>query len=446
MHFFCYSHTKLLFFNVINVDVSLNKIITFVQIFSKVMKKALLALVTILAFSCSEKIETTPEPSDGISKTIIVYMVADNNLNYTDNIDIYDINELEYAVASLNTDANVIVYIDSYGSGDISSKPQIFEITADKTQAAYEWNSSSSTYSFVSNITSTVIKTYDEQDSTNPTVVNTVLSDIIDLYPADSYGLVLWSHATGWVEDNPSEVATMAFGTDKNDNRYSTGYSIDNASLAAALPVYFDFILFDCCLMGNAETIYEYRNCTPTIIASPNEVLVGGMPYNKVLTHLISGDYDAAAEAFYNHYANQEYIVSSGGYAVDAATIAVYNTSKIEALAAVIAEQTARCGGYPESVTSTIRNTIQTMGYTSTYQKMFFDLADAVDVLFDDEAHQAVCDALDNLISYKAATPDFVGVAMDTYCGLSTYVPLTTSSNSYYNTLAWPQLTGWDQN
>lgn len=226
----------------------------------------------------------------------------------------------------------------------------------------------------------------------------------------------------------------MSFGDDNS-------YGINNDVLAAALPISFDFIWFDCCLMGNAETLYEYRSKASTIVASPNEILAYGAPYEKIVPYLFEGDYDGGAKSFFYHYSSNNTDLCSGSVMTAAATIAVYDPSKLEDLATVIAAQTERCGGYP-TVTSTTG--IQTMGYSSAYQKQFFDLVDAIDYLFDNEAVEAVEAALDELISYKAATSSFGSVAMNTYCGISIYVPKTTDQNTYYNSLSWTQAVGWD--
>lgn len=41
-----------------------------------------------------------------------------------------------------------------------------------------------------------VLKTYEEMDSADPEVLKEVLNEMQELYPSDSYGLILGSHAS----------------------------------------------------------------------------------------------------------------------------------------------------------------------------------------------------------------------------------------------------------
>ena len=51
--------------------------------------------------------------------------------------------------------------------------------------------------------------------------------------------------------------------------------------------------------------------------------------------------------------------------------------------------------------------------------------------------------ALAECISYKAATPSFLGIAIKNYSGLSMYLPGAgdTQLNEFYKTLAWNKAT-----
>ena len=44
-----------------------------------------------------------------------------------------------------------------------------------------------------------IIKEYAEQVSTKASVMKEVMNRAFYEYPADSYGLVYWSHADGWI-------------------------------------------------------------------------------------------------------------------------------------------------------------------------------------------------------------------------------------------------------
>ena len=60
------------------------------------------------------------------------------------------------------------------------------------------------------------LKDYEKQNSADPDVMRSVIGEVVSQYPADSYGLVLWSHGTAWL---PSDYQNKlkAFGQDGNN-------------------------------------------------------------------------------------------------------------------------------------------------------------------------------------------------------------------------------------
>jgi hypothetical protein len=154
-------------------------------------------------------------------------MAADNNLW---DVALVDIEEMKRGYTE--TGVNLIVLTDV-----ANEAPCLIKITENGEQK---------------------IKTYQEFNSADPANINRLLGEIIEMYPSDSYGLILWSHGTSWL---PAGVPVKSFSADGNSR-------MDISELAEALPVKFDFILFDACLMGAVEVAYELRNKTDYIIAS----------------------------------------------------------------------------------------------------------------------------------------------------------------------------------
>jgi hypothetical protein len=193
----------------------------------------ILSFITILfLYSCEKDNSETPSLP---ARTVIVYMIADNNL---DNFAVNDINEMEQGWNS-KLNGNLIVYVDrAQGAG--VAHPVVYKITHDTT----------------SNVVSPVVNVYAEQNSADASIMHQILSDIITDCPAENYGLILWSHGTGWLPagattDNQSkQIEQRSFGRD-NDSEMNI------FELKVALPRHFDFIIFDACYMGTIEVIYE---------------------------------------------------------------------------------------------------------------------------------------------------------------------------------------------
>jgi hypothetical protein len=66
-----------------------------------------------------------------------------------------------------------------------------------------------------------VIKQYGQQNSASGEILNAVIQDVITEFPAETYGLVLWSHGTGWLPEGvfdalQQSVVSRSFGKDGN--------------------------------------------------------------------------------------------------------------------------------------------------------------------------------------------------------------------------------------
>lgn len=99
-----------------------------------------------------------------------------------------------------------------------------------------------------------------------------IFSYVSSTYPADTYGLIIGTHADGWFVKSD----TIPYKRTKN----AIGKSIGNsrpinintfATLLQSQPHY-DFILFDCCNMQCIEVAWQLRKYADYIIASPAEI------------------------------------------------------------------------------------------------------------------------------------------------------------------------------
>ncbi|MDR1582968.1 MAG: hypothetical protein LBS55_06880, partial [Prevotellaceae bacterium] len=254
-------------------------------------------LIILTVFVACRKNDETQEETHTL-RTIIVYMAADNDLW---DVALVDIEEMKQGYNE--TGVNLIVLMDAAGK-----TPCLLRITEEGEQT---------------------VKTYSEFNSADPATMNRLLEEIIEMYPSDSYGLILWSHGKSWL---PAGVETKSFVMDGNRQ-------MNIPDLAEALPLHFDFILFDACLMGAVEVAYELRNKTDYIIASSAETIDSGFPYDLVIPALVSStpDLRKAAESFFDYYQEQ-----SGAFR--SATVSLVDTKELDNLARVtsqlISEQT----------------------------------------------------------------------------------------------------------
>ena len=225
--------------------------------------KTLILTLTIMLAACvlGSCRDEAPAPAPG--RAILIYMVDNNDLhNYSE----LDLLEMKQAMRRIS-EGRVLVYRNPTGTD-----ARLFELTSDgseHTLRSYPASESSVTIARMKQVVT---------DFNNATS------------SATSRGLVLWSHATGWLADqdsfsDPDFIAPLSFGRDETGGTKK----MKLPALAQALEGNrFDFIYFDCCHMATVEVAYELRALTPYIIASPTELGTDGMPYTQNLPLLLS--------------------------------------------------------------------------------------------------------------------------------------------------------------
>lgn len=313
----------------------------------------------------------------------------------------------------------------------------------------------------------TLVTTPVSSKMTDPDEMSAMLEYIHENFPAKEYGLMFSSHGTGWLPEGyyaspqddddgsgflwlsarkarrrlPIELPdprVKGFGAEfEKVSGELYQYEMDIPELASAIPMKVDYIIFDACLMGCVEVAYELADVTDKVCFSPAEVLVAGFDYSPLTGDLLKGKeirLEQFAQSYYEKYAAKK------GWECTA-TITVVDCTKLAPLSSVCRELS---GKYREGISSLKKNDVQ--GFWRSDRHYFYDLKD----IFEkggasEEDLAALQDALDGCITYKAATPTILGeVEINTYCGLSMYLPSVGSSylDSFYKTLKWNESTG----
>lgn len=341
-------------------------------------------------------------------RAVLVYMIANNSLGAA-SFDTADLNEM--LIAAKQGDfgkSRLIVYHHAY-----NSHPVLKEITPYGDR---------------------IIATYDSRTSSvSSDRMNRVISDFKREAPAQNYGLILWSHGSGWIENGLSNsgksaspassdmVAPQSFGDD--GGRY-----MNVTTLADVLQDKgFDYIYFDCCYMAGVEVAYELRHCTRRIVASATELPARGMPYDETLRHLLKPDADliAAARATFDFYNSQSGMNRT-------CTISVIDTGALDALAG------ATRAVYEDNNTTSDGFTPQHFMTSTCY---LFDFGQYVGDLArnNPELKAGFDEALGNAVLFKASTPRLWDtLSLKHHSGLSTYLPGFATTNRFnYDNLQW---------
>ncbi|GAB6009997.1 clostripain-related cysteine peptidase [Dysgonomonas reticulitermitis] len=280
------------------------------------------------------------------------------------------------------------------------------------------------------NPTVQVIHQYDEADSADSGVFASVIEEARRLYPSAGYGLLVFSHASGWLPagtlENPKSGAKSVIA--------DGGSWMNIIDFAAAIPDgAFDYIVFEACFMAGIEVAFELKDKTGYILASSAEIVSPGFTYiyPRSLGNLFEGEQGLRAFAgkAFDYFDGQSGVLRS-------ATFSVIKTSELEPLASFIRENATP--GTARGISG-----IQHFDRYPAY-RLFFDFGDYYAGLMDGEPRrQHLHELIGKAVVWKASTPDFMlsyhGFAIARHSGLTTYIPQERFPflNREYGKLAW---------
>lgn len=369
------------------------------------------ALVITSAFfsSCSDN--ELPEDTSEKQRLILIYAVAANNLQ--PNLSL-DLGEILQVAPNLNLKNNAVLayYVTN------EAKCKLVKLQKNASTGKFE-------FSLVQEFPELPLSTSQER-------INEVLGYVEQNYDYPKKGLVLWSHADGWIPweggSTPQNAPKRSFGM---DNFQGATYKTNITDLADAIPPgMFDFIWFDCCYMGNIETVYQLREKADYIVGSVLEIASDGMPYQLTMPYLLreQPQLERAAAELYNYYNNSSVAVS----------VSVIDCSQLP----LLAEATGKIFETGIAPDANVLNTIQT--YQRSLPVRFYDMGQLLNSYEDIDADlkTQLADAFDRTVIYKAISKrDFNNrdINVKDYSGLSMHHYEDNGSlyNLYYTELDW---------
>ena len=385
------------------------------------------SLVLINNTSCHHR----DEPAVTSARTVLVYIAGENSLvRFTEK----NITEMKTGVKQINrkTD-NLLIYIDDY------STPRLIKLHVDGA----------------GNVTEETIKEYEEHNSVSSSVMKQVIDDAVKAYPADSYGLVLWSHGDGWIPSPTGVLAkatTRWWGEDLSVNQYM---NISELKSALETAPHFSFIFFDACFMQSVEVVYQLRDCCDYYIGCPTEIPGPGANYEYVVPAFF--DYTdkvgrAIAAAYYRYYAQiyDDGLHISNDNWTGGISVSAIKTGMLEHLASTTAQI------LPKYIVE--KQTISTEGifnYDNRQAKLYYyDMNEFIESLTQRGSDYVTWkEAFDQAVIYWASTPRnysaFVGMFdIDAKAGgLSIFLPNKTQSSlvNYLHRFDWYRDAGWEK-
>lgn len=408
------------------------------------LKKEVKVLMTTVFFigslfflsGCVEDL-VEPEYDSFANRTILVYMAADNNL-YSNAVQ--NINDMLSVMDTLSQNKNLIIYIDSPDSVPVLINVHINVHNRCET-----------------------IKVYEEQNSADGNTLAKVITYVKRRFPAKSYGLLLWSHGSGWLSseglstvsnyyrapyrnnengvvvpyydlDGPSPM-TKAFGYDEPENQW-----MSIADLSKAIPDgLFDFIAFDACFMGSVEVLYSLRNKAQRIIASPYEIISSGFPYKTIIPQLFNNDLLGVCNSFYQYYDNKYGWERTAG-------ISLIETSELDSLALCFKKIVAG-----KELEISDFNIVNVQRFDRFKIHTTFDLLDFVNEICSDSTMlEEFNKQLERCVIFSKSTSRLMDeINIHSFSGMSVYIPISEYNsrflNEEYRQTEWSIDTGYGQ-
>lgn len=377
------------------------------------MRHCLIALFALLLVACHDDVEPAATP---LKRVVVVYMMAENSLSsFASN----DLAEIRRRYKAIPDSCRLVVYLDNSQS---DQKPTLI--------------------SFDPKYGETVFYKYKvDPISTDSAAMQQVLSTIMQRQPARNYGLVMWSHGSGWI---PQQNAVMkrpqrTIGVDNGENTtQNKGTEMEITTLANVLKqtgVRWDYVFFDACFMQCAEVAYELRDAAAWCIGSPAEIPCDGAPYDVIMPNLFA-DVDSAwtiARDYFGYYRYRE------GLVISAARL-----SEMEALAEATRPLMAQLDPYPAV------DGIQRYNPANTKRKPeYYDLGSAIAKWHSADDYALWRQAMEQAVPFRYATSNWYSymngygeyppvIDPDHIACLSTYIPVEGRSlNDYYSQTAW---------
>ena len=366
-------------------------------------KSCLFLLLLVTVASCSK--DPGVEIVIPLERTVLLYVALDNNLSG-------EFSELRSSILEGWDNLNIengalVVFADTRGS----EKPLLMRVEKVKGKAVFD-----------------TLWTYSNDNSASSELLEQVIRDTKDVAPAKSYGMLLFSHATGWLPagayssptgwspptaNNNSKVGSRSIFEDR-------GQEMELADFVAAIPDgTFEFIASEMCFMSSVETAYALRNKTKYLLAAATEVLSPGFePIYRTslgLLYKTKPDLEGFAQEFFDYFDQVK-----GHPFIRSATISIVKTSEMQALADFTREVAP---SLTQDQIDVVQHFDRIPPRSSSFPYIFFDYRDYIAQVSTDAQLTELDVLLDKAVIFKRSTPKLINIYIPKHSGLSVYIP-----------------------
>ncbi|WP_300891129.1 clostripain-related cysteine peptidase, partial [uncultured Phocaeicola sp.] len=390
------------------------------------MKKILfIFLVACFFFSCEK--ETIVIPQRHAGRTILAFFWANNNLS--DNLR-RNIMTMMNGLTEVTDSATLLVYWDGYENSTEPNwkTPTILRYTANGRGGINGYSKNEIEDMFSNSSRADIVgigvveKSYPSQISTKKQVMQTVISDMMECYPSESYGIIFGSHGSGWL---PTITGTRSIGVDGVNANTAVIPELAEV-LRTVNPQKFDFVLFDACMMGCAEVYYELKDATRYCIASVLDVPALGFPYERLMSHLYADNFKDHLVSICKNYIDY-YNYNGWG------TVSAVDCNQMEGLAQDVRKVIL---SNQENLKSVDAAELQQYGKAGNNFKGYaYDMVQFVENLTGGTVPEEFVQQFNKAVIYTGYTPNptssLYRIDGNNYCGMGMYIPNSSTTSKY---------------
>jgi len=390
------------------------------------MKKTLLYILAVILLcgitaSCSKN-DDDNDVQEARKTIFLFYPYADN---LTSNSFLQkDINEIKAAIETAGSmnGYRVLVY---YGSS--ISQAELYEFKLQGKEVVKE-----------------TIQQFSSAKQTDMQYLTNIFTLVKSTAPAKAYTMIVGGHGDGWIPSdigwtsvakNATEMKKSFGGTSYKDRRIDT--DVFGSAMASA-DFHTDLTIFDCCYMGNIETIYDIHNNTDYVIATPAEEPANGLWFSDIWDDITSTTTNVSLTnicsktlTYYDTNNDVYHVYGEPANLVNCICLSAIKCSEIDNIAMVMSGINSK---YPET-TGNIQRSIQRFDYKTT--GVYYDLLDYVKFRLDGDTTNADYITLQNAISNAIVATACKGYYLanssscfpvKTFCGIATSDPSANTS------------------
>lgn len=402
-----------------------------------------LLLSALCLAACSNDDDDSPSQGKTTTyrRTVVVYMAAQNSLGAA-GASAADSSEIAAGAARMeSTRDNLILFLDD------ASAPRMYRFYKSANGKGY--------YQKIYQYTT-------DANSADASTLQDVLTRVKNLYPSESYGLVMWSHGTAWLPQFRNFGSTSkrytplsherkihAIGIDvgpggdmENDEKANgdLGDQMETADMARAVSasgLHLDYVYFDACLMQSVEVAYDLKDVTDYVVGSPAMTSAYGAYYidqmKRGLFTYPANDTNMRTIVDTYYHDVMESDTTKRYYSGQGCVMSVIKTSALDALASAtrtaLTKATLAAGSMPDLSGMDGYIDFTTTGYPDCY-----DMSGALRLMLPENDYSEWLSACRRCVVYSRMSDEYYYSVSgnyifsaqsdaEHYCGVSMFLP-----------------------